>query len=269
MATDSSATEHAAGADAPHPAPLHIASAPLDDVTAGLVAALTAAQQVQLAAFRDLLLDWSRRFNLTAITEPDEIERRLFLDALRMLPAVDDILADAASLRLVDIGAGAGFPGLVIAIARPHVDVTSIEATGKKVTFLQAVIDATGLSNARAIHGRAEDLAQDPAHRARYDLATARAVAALPSLMELAMPFLRVGGRALFPKAAELGEELTQGKRAAEFVGARVGESALLPHAAGERVTRMVIADKIGDTPSRYPRRAGIPAREPLGRGSP
>ncbi|MGH2531178.1 MAG: 16S rRNA (guanine(527)-N(7))-methyltransferase RsmG [Thermomicrobiales bacterium] len=264
-----SATEHAAGVDASHPAPLHIETTPLDDVTAGVVASLTAAQRAQLAAYRDLLLDWSQRFNLTAITDPDEIERRLFLDALRMLPVIDDFLGEAAAARLVDIGAGAGFPGLVVAISRPPIDVTAIEATGKKVTFLQAVIDATGLSNVHAIHARAEEIAQDTAHRARYDLATARAVAALPSLMELAMPFLRVGGRAFFPKSAELGGELAQGKRAAAIVGARIGGGALLAHMEGERVTRLVIADKIADTPTRFPRRAGIPAREPLGRGSP
>jgi 16S rRNA (guanine527-N7)-methyltransferase len=264
-----SPTEHAAGANAPQPAPLHLPSTPLDDETARLVAALTPDQQSKLAAYRDLLLAWNLRFNLTAISDPDEVEHRLFLDAIRMLPTIDDVVGDDASARLIDIGAGAGFPGLVVAIARPRLTVTLVEATGKKVSFLQAVIETLGLPNATAFHSRAEDLARDPAHRERYDVATARAVAALPSLLELALPFLRTGGRALFPKSADLGEELALGYRAAKLVGGEIITTRLLPHANAERVTRLVIADKMQPTPSRFPRRAGIPAREPLGRGQP
>lgn len=262
--------EIAAGGDARRSPVLHVPSDALDEETARLVAGLTGVQRTQLATYRDLLLDWNQKVNLTALTDPAEVERRLFLDAVRMLPAVDDYLGGSVAARLVDIGTGAGFPGLVLAIARPHLDVALIEATGKKIGFLRAVVAALHLSRrVSAFHGRAEDLARDPTHRGRFDLGTARAVAVLPALLELTMPYLRRGGRALFPKSAELGEELAQAERAARMIGARIVGADLLAHGEGERVTRLVIADKMEATPSRYPRRAGIPAREPLGRGSP
>jgi 16S rRNA (guanine527-N7)-methyltransferase len=200
---------------------------------------------------------------LTAIREPGEVDRRLIGDALRLLPAVD---AYAGGGRLVDVGTGAGFPGLALKIARPELDVTLIEATGKKVAFLRHVIETLGLEGVEAVHGRAEELGHDRRYRGRFDLATARAVAVLPALLELCMPLLRVGGRALFPKGAEVGTEFAEGERAAPLVGARIERADLLPGEPDEPVTRLVIAAKIGETPNRFPRRSGIPAKEPLGR---
>ncbi len=229
---------------------------------------LDATQLTQFETYRDLLLDRGAKVNLTAIRDRDAVERRLFLDALRMVPALgaDQHLPGGEGrrrrrLRLVDIGSGAGFPGLALKIARPDLQVTLIEATGKKAAFLQDVIIALGLERVEAIHARAEDVAHDPRHREAYDLATARAVAPLPALLELCVPMLRLGGRAFFPKGLEITEELTAGQRAAPLVGARVVASDLLP--GGE--TRLVLVEKTGLTHPRYPRRAGIPAREPLG----
>jgi 16S rRNA (guanine527-N7)-methyltransferase len=216
----------------------------------------------QLAVYRDELLRWNERVNLTAVRDPEGVDRRLIGDALRLLPFVD--ATDGA--RLVDVGTGAGLPGLVVKIARPKIDVTLIEATGKKVAFLRHVIGILGLERVEALHGRAEELGRDPEHRGRYDLATARAVAALPTLVELCLPFLRVEGRALFPKGADLGTELAEGERAAALVGGRIETTEELPGDAGEPVTRLVIAAKIRQTPNRFPRRSGIPAKEPLGR---
>jgi 16S rRNA (guanine527-N7)-methyltransferase len=226
----------------------------------------------RLRTFRDLLLEWNTRVNLTAITDPAGVDRRLFGDALRLLPAVDGFMNElgsrgvAASRSLVDVGTGAGVPGLVLKIVRPDLDVTLIEATGKKVAFLEAAIAALGLEGIEALHARAEDVGRDVRYRGRFDLATARAVAALPVLLELCIPLLRVGGRALFPKGTALGTELAEGKRAAALVGARIVSADLLPGDEDEPVTRLVIADKIGETPNRYPRRSGVPAKEPLGR---
>jgi 16S rRNA (guanine527-N7)-methyltransferase len=216
----------------------------------------------RLRVYRDELLIWNRKVNLTAVTEPEGVDRRLIGDALRLLPAVDEFGAS----RLVDVGAGAGFPGLVVKIARPRIDVTLVEATGKKVAFLRHVIGLLRLEGVEAVHGRAEELGRDARYRERYDLATARAVAALPVLMELCLPFLRIGGRALFPKGAQLGTELAEGDRAAAIVGGRIERADLLPGGEGEPVTRLVIAAKIGKTPNRFPRRSGVPAKEPLGR---
>jgi 16S rRNA (guanine527-N7)-methyltransferase len=229
---------------------------------------LTPNQQAQVVTYRDLLLEWNKRFNLTAITDPELVERRLFLDAWRMLPAIDEATGGEPA-RLIDVGSGAGFPGLALKIARPALDITLLEATGKKVGFLQHVIDALGLDGVEAEHGRAEELAHDPSRRERYDLAPARAVASLPALIELCTPFLRVGGRALFPKSEDLGTELREGTKAAEEVGVTIVSADLLPVIEGEQVTRLVIVDRMVRTPPRYPRRAGLPAREPLGRGIP
>jgi 16S rRNA (guanine527-N7)-methyltransferase len=241
--------------------------ASLDAETARLLADLRNDQHAKLARYRDLLLEWNERFNLTAIKEPEAVERLLFLDALRMLPALDAFVGEGAG-RLVDVGSGAGFPGLVLKIARPALEVTLIEATGKKVAFLQAAINELGPDGATALHGRAEELGHERAFRGRFDVATARAVASLPALIELCFPLLRVGGRGFFPKSSDLGPELAEGKRAASIVGGRVVSTELLPNAPGERVTRLVIADKLERTPTRFPRRAGLPARELLGRGS-
>lgn len=226
---------------------------------------LSPSEVAQVGVYRNLLLAWNQRFNLTAITDPELVERRLFGDAWRMLPAIDEVTAGEPA-RLIDVGTGAGFPGLAIKIARPALEITLLEATAKKVTFLQQVIETLGLSGVAAIHGRAEDLGHDLAHREQYDLATARAVATLPALIELCTPFLQVGGHAFFPKSEGLDQELQEGRRAAEPLGVRVLSADLVPAVEGEQVTRLVIAAKLHQTPPQYPRRAGVPAREPLGR---
>jgi 16S rRNA (guanine527-N7)-methyltransferase len=217
----------------------------------------------RFARYRDLLLDRNAQFNLTAIREPDEIERRLFLDALAMIPTLDRLNQSRSSqrVRLVDVGAGAGFPGLALKIARPQLDVTLIDATAKKVAFLNEVIAELGLDNTCAVHGRAEDLGRKPAYRAQFDIGTARAVASLPVLLEYVLPLLAVGGTALLPKGLEFDEELRAGRRAAQRLGAQIISAATLP-AEG---TRLVVATKIAPTPELYPRRAGIPSRNPLG----
>jgi 16S rRNA (guanine527-N7)-methyltransferase len=229
---------------------------------------LTPDQQAQVATYRELLLEWNQRFNLTAITDPELVERRLFFDAWRMLPAIDEAIGGEPA-KLIDVGSGAGFPGLALKIARPALEVTLLEATGKKVGFLRHVIDTLGLTGIEAIHGRAEELGHDPNHRERYDLATARAVASLPALIELCTPFLCIGGRAFFPKSEDIGQEFREGAEAAKELGVTIVGANSLPKIDGEKVTRLVIVDRMVRTPPRYPRRAGIPAREPLGRGTP
>jgi 16S rRNA (guanine527-N7)-methyltransferase len=220
----------------------------------------------RFARFRDLLLDRNAHLNLTAVRDPIEVERRLFLDALAMLPAIDREVSpvDLARARLIDIGSGAGFPGLALKIARPHLDVTLVDATAKKVAFIEEVIADLGLAGARAIHGRAEDLGQDPAYRETFALATARAVAALPVLLEYVTPFLAVGGTAYLPKGLTIDEELRRGHRAAKALGAEIVSTEQLPVAN----TRLVVARKYAPAPAAYPRRTGLPSRDPLGEGS-
>ena len=170
---------------------------------------------------------------MTALREPEEIEQRLFLDAIAMIPELDrltDAVRDRAdhSLRLLDVGAGAGFPGLVLKIVRPHLDVTLMDATAKKVAFVNEVIAALELHHVRAVQGRAEELGQDSAYRARFEIATARAVASLPVLLEYVIPFLTTGGTALLPKGLEIAEELRRGRGAAAMLGAEIISTATL-----------------------------------------
>lgn len=219
-----------------------------------------------LAHYRDLILEWNQKFNLTAIREPGGVEERLFLDALRLIPTLDATLAGrgpgaGAEARLLDIGTGAGLPGMVIAIARPELAVTLLDATGKKVRFLEHVVVRLGLGRVRAVHGRAEDLGHDPDERGTYDVVTARAVSSLPALLELAAPFLVMGGTAMFPKTLDLDDELAAGRRAAPLVGMRVTAAEPLADSA----TRLVVATKRAQTPATYPRRSGLPAHDPLG----
>jgi 16S rRNA (guanine527-N7)-methyltransferase len=245
------------------PSHAHSERSPLGALAAAAGIVLDPVALARFDAYRDLLLAWNARFNLTAITDPAEIDRRLFLDALLMLPAVGAVApVGPGPVHLVDVGSGAGFPGLALKIARPDLEVTLIEATGKKTDFLRACIATLELAGATALHARAEEIGHDPNHRGRYDLATARGVAALPALLELCVPLLRPGGRALFPKGLNLAEEIAAGRRAAPLVGARLLAIDLLP--GGQ--TTLIVAEKIGPTPARYPRRPGLPAREPLGR---
>ena len=222
--------------------------------------------EARFARYRELLLDRNSRFNLTAVRDPIEVERRLFLDALAMLPAIEREVPPGASTppRLIDVGTGAGFPGLALKIARPHIDVTLVDATAKKVAFLDEVIADLGLTGARAVHARAEELGHNRSFRDSFDLATARAVATLPVLLEYVVPLLTIGGTAFLPKGLAIDEELRPGHRAARALGVEIVSSDPLPVAG----TRLVVARKIAPTPAAYPRRTGLPSRNPLGGGS-
>ena len=218
--------------------------------------------------YRTLLLDRNAHVNLTAVTDPVDVERRLFLDALAMVPAIDEFMTPDAqlpcrSVRLIDIGSGAGFPGIALKIVRPELDIVLLDATAKKVAFQRDIVASLGLTDIVAIHGRAEELGRDPRYREAFQLATARAVASLPTLLELVTPFLDVGGEAMLPKGLHLDEELTLGRRAARQLGCTLLEAKLMP---GE-TSRLVRVLKTALTPRTYPRRTGIPNRLPLGGG--
>jgi len=241
----------------------------LAEAAGQLGVSLDADALARFVRYRDLLLERSAQFNLTAIRDPEEIERRLFLDAIAMVPELDRLTdteldpADRAP-RLVDVGAGAGFPGLALKIVRPQLDITLIDATAKKVAFVNEVIAALELDSARAVQGRAEELGQDRIYRARFEIATARAVASLPVLLEYVVPFLAIGGTALLPKGLEIAEELRLGRRAAAILGAEIVSTTALPFGT----TRLVVARKISPTADGYPRRVGVPSRDPLGERS-
>ena len=231
---------------------------------ASLGLSLDATQVERFARFRELLLDWNTRANLTAITDPAEVARLHFLDSLACLLALP-VSARSRRLRLLDVGSGAGLPGLALAIACPGWQVTSLEATGKKVRFQEAVIAALGLENARAVAGRAEEMAHKPEWRGRFDVVTARALAALPTLLEYCCPFAKVGGTIIAPKKGELAEELAAGRHAAAELGARLlaPVPVALPGLSDGRV--LVVVRQARACPPQYPRAAGAPVKRPLG----
>ncbi len=221
----------------------------------------------QFEQYRNLLQSRNEITNLTAVRDTPGIDRRLIVESLRLAPTFAALVAesDGSVFRMLDLGSGGGIPGIVLAIAFPGVAVTLLDATRKKTDFLDEVINALDLRNATTLNGRAEDFAHQPKWRNQFDLVTARAVASLPTILELAAPFLRTGGHMLLPKGTEIEDELAQAERAAPILGVEIVSTATLPDAGSTIETRLVIARKLTTTPSTYPRRAGIPARQPLG----
>jgi 16S rRNA (guanine527-N7)-methyltransferase len=217
-------------------------------------------QVEQLLHYCQELLDLNTRINLTAITDPEEVWLKHFLDSFSLLSVYDE-----PQTRLLDIGSGAGFPGLPLKIARPGWHVTLLETTGKKVTFLQHMIDILHLTDVVAIHGRAEDLAHKREYRAAFDVVAARAVASLPTLLEYTAPYCRVNGLIVLPKKGELAEELAQGRHAASLLGAvlKADVSVTLPGLDDGR--RLLVWEQRKTCSLRFPRRGGVMAKRPLG----
>src|SRR5437588_2928411 len=217
-------------------------------------------QVEQFLRYRQELLDWNTRMNLTAITDPVEVQIKHFLDSLSILS-----IYDKPHIRLLDIGSGAGFPGLPLKIVRPAWQVVLLEATAKKVTFLQHVIETLQLQNVIAVHGRAEELAHKQEYRAAFDLVTPRAVAPLPTLVEYAAPFCRTAGHAIPPEDEELAEELAQGERAARQLGAvlKANVAVTLPGLTDGR--RLLVWEQQKPCPAQFPRSGAVMAKKPLG----
>src|SRR6266566_8732819 len=222
---------------------------------------LTEQQLGQFLRYQQELLDWNMRMNLTAITSLEEVLIKHFLDSLSLLTVYDTPKA-----RLLDIGAGAGFPGLPLKIVHPQWHVVLLEATGKKVKFLQHIIEALQLKDVVAVHGRAEDLAHKAEYRGSFDVVTARAVASLPALLEYAAPFCYLRGQIIFPKKGDLAEELARGKRAASQVGARFKADVPVTLPVLDDGRRLLVWEQVSKCPEQYPRSGGVMAKKPLGK---
>ena len=213
----------------------------------------------QLVLYRRELLDWNTRMNLTAITDPDEVLIKHFLDSLSLLLAFDREQA-----HMLDIGSGAGFPGIPLKIVRPQWQVTLLEATGKRINFLRHVIAVLQLDGIEVVQGRAEEIGRKDPYRAAFDLVTARAVAALPVLLEYCAPFCCVNGTILLPKKGQIADELIKGKRAANQLGAVLGASVTvdLPGLTDDR--RLLAWKQRKVCPERFPRSGAAIAKHAL-----
>ena len=221
---------------------------------------LTAEQIGQFSVYHEMLLDWNTRMNLTALTAPEDVAVKHIIDSLT---AYDAALFDGAR-TLIDVGTGAGLPGIPLAVYAPHLTVTLLDSLNKRVRFLMEVTAAMGLQNVRCIHARAEETARTAEHRAAYDIVVSRAVARLPVLLEYTLPFVRVGGTLLALKGRAYAEEQKEARRAAEVLGG--GRITARPvHLPGlDDVRAILTVTKDRQTPAAYPRGGGAPTRRPL-----
>jgi 16S rRNA (guanine527-N7)-methyltransferase len=225
--------------------------------------ALTPAQLALFTRYYHELIEWNERVNLTAIVGWEAVQVQHFLDSLSCLPALPPA-SRAAPYAIVDVGAGAGFPGLPLKIVLPHARLTLVESVGKKAVFLKHVVQALGLADVDVVALRAEEAGQHPAHRAHYDLAVARAVATLAVLAEYTLPLLQVGGTVVALKGRDVEEEVAAAQRALHALGGRlVGvHRVVLPGLDGPR--HLVVLEKVRRTPPQFPRRPGMPQKHPL-----
>ena len=233
--------------------------------------ALTPANLKMFQIYYEELVEWNRRFNLTAITEYEHVQIRHMLDSLTCLQAAGNNLGNhhrpgvlPSGTRVIDVGSGAGFPGLPLKILHPHLDITLLEATGKKTDFLHHIVKQLGLSQVTIIHGRAEELGQDQAHRENYDLVLARAVAELRVLVEYLLPLCRLGGRCIAQKGNSAHEELNAAQHALALLGGKVRYVMPVELAGLAETRHLIVIDKTARTPQKYPRRPGIPSKRPL-----
>lgn len=211
-------------------------------------------------AYKDMLIEWNERINLTSITDDMGIIIKHFIDSL-LCYSTGVIRPDA---RLMDIGTGAGFPGLALKIAFPSLKVCLMDSVQKKLNFLDYVIKALSLADVELIWGRAEDYAGKKGYREAFDVVTARALASLPVLAEYCLPFAKLGGYVLCMKGPDVDDELSKAGKAVSLMGGRLSDvmRAELPMSGGER--RIVVLNKVTRTPAAYPRRAGIPSKKPI-----
>ncbi len=225
---------------------------------------LSPVQLEQFEAYYRHLVEWNTRFNLTAITGYSQVQVLHFLDSLSVARALPPALGQGRVAKLIDVGAGGGFPGVPLAIAFPSLQVTLLEATGKKTQFLDFLVRELSLGNVSVLKGRAEEVGQQAVYREQYDFATARAVAELRTLAEYTLPFVRVGGLFVASKSADAAEEARQAEHAIQTLGGRLRDLIPVTLPTLNEPRHLVVIAKTDPTPAKYPRRAGMPEKKPL-----
>jgi len=217
-------------------------------------------QLFQFYKYYEMLIEWNEKINLTAITDFDEVLKKHFLDSI----SIGRILSQTDSVSILDIGTGAGFPGIPIKIAFPNVEITLMDSLNKRVNFLNEVITTLSLDKITAIHGRAEDFAKKDLLREKFDYCVSRAVANLSSLSEFCLPYVKVGGKFISYKSEKAKEELIVSEKAISILGGGnvICDEFSLPDTDFNRT--FVMIEKVKETPSKYPRKAGTPVKQPL-----
>ena len=217
-------------------------------------------QVEQFIRFYELLVEWNKVMNLTGITEYNEVVEKHFVDSLSIVKAVN--VMDIKSV--IDIGTGAGFPGIPLKIAFPHLKITLLDSLNKRIKFLNAVIDELGLEDIHTIHGRAEDFAKQELYREKYDLCVSRAVANLSTLSEYCLPYVKIDGMFVPYKSGDIEEELNNSKKAVQILGGKI-ENTIKFELPGTDIGRSFVKiKKVKNTAKKYPRKAGLPSKEPL-----
>ena len=208
--------------------------------------------------YMQLLIEWNEKINLTAIVEPEEIILKHFIDSLTILKYIDK------DKTLIDIGTGAGFPGIPVKIMRPDIEVTLLDSLNKRIYFLEEVINQLGLKNIETVHARIEEYGKNREYRESYDIATSRAVANLTTLSEYMLPMVKVGGISICMKGSEIEEEFSKSQRAIDILGGKIQkvDTFTLPKSDNKR--NIIIIEKKKPTPSKFPRKPGTPSKEPL-----
>lgn len=215
-------------------------------------------QTEQFFEYMNLLIEWNEKMNLTAITDPKEIILKHFIDSITILKEIKD------GAKLVDVGTGAGFPGIPLAIMNPTLKITLVDSLNKRLIFLEEVVKKLNLKNIEIVHARAEEFGQNKKYRESFDVATSRAVANLSTLSEYLIPLVKVNGKVISMKAAGAQEEINDAKKAIEILGGKIEKIDEFNLPQSDIGRTIIIINKNKSTPIRYPRKPGTPAKEPI-----
>ena len=221
---------------------------------------LTEEMSKRFDRYYELLVEWNKVMNLTGITEYEEVNEKHFVDSLSLVKVIDLNKVES----VIDIGTGAGFPGIPLKIVFPHLKITLLDSLNKRIKFLNTVIEELELEDVVTIHGRAEEFAKKVDHREQYDLCVSRAVANLSSLSEYCLPYVKVGGNFVSYKSGEIDEEVNKSKKAISILGGKVEEIKKFELPGTDIKRSFVKIKKMKATSKKYPRKAGMPTKEPL-----